>query len=126
MTISFKRISKEYSDLVTSFTLDFKISSDDSHHRISFPLKSNNGTVYDVHIIMTHNYPFSCPIATVNNVNYISILSREHSIKLSEKCLCCASFLCPDKWKPVFKLENIINEIVSNINSVETLLHHND
>jgi ubiquitin-protein ligase len=62
-------------------------------------------------------YPFSKPNITINGHEYISLLYMDGNWMKKfniDMCLCCNSILC--KWGPHIKINNILDEICTNLN----------
>ena len=79
---------------------------------IYIPLYIINCTKIMVNVSIDESYPFKVPNVFINNIKYSKLLQLI-SIKLNcdDMCLCCKSITCPNKWKPAFKISDILSEI---------------
>ena len=76
---------------------------------------------------LTH-YPFYPPRMNINGrplsytpIHYPKRLYEEHtSSKYNNKCPCCVSIYCPDKWAPSLGIKHIMNEYIAFVEKLKT------
>lgn len=108
-TLKLNRINKELFILKKQF--DFNLIVNNDSMDIIINTKYNNKKNL-IHIHLLNEYPFICPNVYFNGVPYKRLLQQlSTKNNMSSMCLCCKSILCPDNWKPGYKISNIIDEI---------------
>ena len=109
--LKLKRINKELYMLKKRFNFNVIINIDCLDIIIKTNLKKHKCLI---HIRLLNDYPFICPCVRLNGIDYKHFLEKA-SIKhnMTTMCLSCESILCPDNWKPGYKLADIINEIIN-------------
>ena len=107
--INLKRLNKELHNLLDIYE-EVIVRKKKGKFSFSIKLKKNN-----IILIFDDNYPFRYPNIKINNMSYISIISRTNKDYLKEingfDCLCCNSLLCNDRWGPTIRIESLVNEI---------------
>ena len=108
-TLKLNRINKELFMLKKSFDFNLIVNNDSLDVIINTKYNNNKSLI---HIHLFNDYPFICPDVYLNGKPYRKLLEKI-SIKnnISSKCLCCKTILCPNNWKPGYKISNIIDEI---------------
>jgi ubiquitin-protein ligase len=135
LTITHRRLEKEIVTLhknMSTYKVDILPETQDtSHIYIKITTPNKNDLLF---VLKNSSYPFKPPIRVEwNGENYLSLVKRmpkyveylyhhpeeiyitEESIRqiqYSKSCLCCTSVLCADNWTPVYRMENILNEII--------------
>ena len=107
--LKLKRINKEVYMLQKRFSVNLIINNNSQDILINTYFRDKKCLI---HIRLLNEYPFKCPIVYLNGIHYDRFL-KQASIKhnITSMCLCCKSILCPDNWKPGYKLTNVIDEI---------------
>ena len=61
-------------------------------------------------------YPFVGPELFIRGNKYLYLLAKmSHMIKTDwEKCLCCNSILCRNRWNPNYGIGNVLQEVRNN------------
>ena len=83
---------------------------------------------YDVQMSELTHYPFYPPLIHINGKHlsytpkhYPKRLYEEHtSSKYNNKCPCCVSIYCPDKWAPSLGINHIMNEYIAFVEKLKT------
>jgi hypothetical protein len=111
-SITLKRLDKELEKHFTGIPFTRQNMNDDVI--ITIPISPT----IDLTIRISDWYPFRVPTVYLNGIEYFDILKCNHEkLKPSiNKCIYCNSIVCPDKWKPAFKLISIVNEVKQIIN----------
>ena len=103
-----KRISKEVEFLKKKYNV---LNYSETLKEIIIDIDYEN-----IRFVINEHYPFKPPKMYVNNLEYYKLLFELQSSKadklkeLNEICLCCKSILCPNNWKPAYKIINIVEE----------------
>jgi ubiquitin-protein ligase len=115
------RLNKEICILNSDYNC--KILNNNNNINIYIPIVVEHCKQFMVSIIVNKYYPFKQPDIFINNIKYSNIL-KNISIKynFTDKCLCCESITCPNKWKPSYKLELILTEIMKYYNDIINFL----
>lgn len=110
--ITLKRLDKELEKHFNGIL--FKRQDMDDNVIITIPISST----IDLTFRIFDWYPFRAPMVYLNGIEYFDILKCNHEkLKSStNECIYCNSIVCPDKWKPAFKLISIVNEVKQTIN----------
>lgn len=105
------RVNKEIASLNNNY-YNCKLLINKNYIDIYIPIKLNDCKHVMTLIRIGKSYPFEVPNVFVNNIEYYKLL-KQISIKncCNDMCLCCKSITCPNKWKPTFKIHNILSEI---------------
>ena len=83
---------------------------------------------YNVKMSELTHYPFHPPHIHINGRSlsytpnhYPKRLYEEHiSLKYNNKCPCCVSIFCPDKWAPSLGIQHIMNEYIAFVDTLKT------
>lgn len=90
---------------------------------VYIPLITDHCRKIMITLIIDKHYPFKPPDILINNIRYnniLKIISTKYNC--NDNCLCCKSISCPDKWKPAYKIESILSEIIKFQNDIINFL----
>lgn len=139
MTIMLKRINKEFLQILEKYP-DADIKQ--LYHitiSLSYIIK-NETNLYiglEIQFKLDYSYPFRYPKVFIKEMviskskwgwhNYLDILKKTTTCNISLKnqqpnekkgCLYCNSIVCPDNWKPSYKILSILDEIDRNKDNI--------
>ena len=117
----FKRLDKELENLKYNY-FEYQVILNKTHLDLFIPILLNERMVM-ICFKINFLYPFKCPDVYINNTMYIKLLeSISIKKKYTKECLCCKSICCDNKWKPIFKIKDILNEIYTHASEIINFL----
>lgn len=73
------------------------------------------------------NYPFTCPVLYINNIDHVRVLTKRFTTyksfielyHISLACFCCSTLTCD--WSPCNTCHDLYNEYVTYNNKLKTI-----
>jgi hypothetical protein len=118
------RLDKELKNLKYNY-FEYQVILNKTNLDLFFPILLNNimVIVYFKIDLSYYSYPFKYPDVYINNIKYIKLLELISIQKnFTKECLCCKSICCENKWKPTFKIKDILNEIYTYASEIINFL----
>ena len=123
-SISEKRLSREIFEIINDYK-NISIIQNDNKYILKIKVSNRFITIQ-----LDHKYPFKQPNVIIGTIPYHTMLCISDTFIINKlnsiykiDCLCCKSIICPNNWKPIKNIVNILDEIKINTSIVQSLLY---